>query len=74
MIVLSWEILAFAFSLTVVSMFSLIYSVSGILNSIPCILMTMFVSMTPELFPRFSFSSMVFLCDVFIVSVSFLVS
>jgi hypothetical protein len=62
--------LLFAFSLTVVSMISMVFSSPEILSSISRILFVMLASMTPNFFPKFCNSRVVSLHDFFIVSIS----
>jgi hypothetical protein len=62
----------FAFSLTIMSMFSLVSSAPEILPYISCILFVLLSSMALDSFPRFSISRVVSLCDFFIVSTSIL--
>jgi hypothetical protein len=65
--------LHFAFSLIVVSMFSMESSAPEILSSISCILLLVLLvlaSMVPDFFPRVSISRVLSLCVSFIVSTS----
>jgi hypothetical protein len=62
----------FAFSLTVVTMFSMESSAPEILSSISCILLLMLTSMVPDFYPRIFISRVVSLWVFFIVSTSIL--
>jgi hypothetical protein len=53
-----------------VSMFSVVSSIPEILSSIFFIPLVIAASITPDLFPKFSISRFVFLCDIFGVSIS----
>ena len=58
------------FSLTIVSIYSMVSSTPLILSFISCILLVMLASVTPNLFPGFSISRLAYICDFFIVSTS----
>jgi hypothetical protein len=60
--------LALTFSLTVVSISSIVSSMPEILSSI-CVLLVMFASVVPVLFPRFSISRVSSVCVFFIASI-----
>jgi hypothetical protein len=52
-------------------MISMVTSATEILSSISYVLLVMLAAVAPDLFPRFSISRVVSLCDFFIVSTSF---
>jgi hypothetical protein len=62
--------LHFAFSLIVVSVFSVVSSIPEILSSVSCILLVILASMAPDFYLSFSISRVVSLCDFFMVSTS----
>ena len=62
-------LLHFAFSLTIMAMFSMVSSAPKILSSISCIPLVL-ACITPDLFPHFSISSVVSFCDFFIYPIS----
>jgi hypothetical protein len=64
--------LHFAFSLTVVSMFSMVFYAPEILSSISCIRLVMLTSMTPGFFPRLSILCCLPLCFLYFFLFPFL--
>ena len=61
----------FVFSLTVVSVSSMVSYMPGILSPISCILLVVLASVTPDLFPRFSMYRVASLCVVFFLLLLF---